>query len=427
MDVIARHQHDSRQVFWIFKEDPVFPVQEVIDYVVLLRFDAICPPVERKYLPASDIPQMLEELLSTLDPASVCSESFKKSLKVFLERQTNEMNRVEHLDENYVDEIVCHEISGITERQLELFVRTCISRYRPKLIEPGTAVVAAAAHSIGEPWTQMTLKTFPFAGVASMNITSGVPRIREIINVAKKISTPIITAELEFVNNLIIARMVKGRVEKTVLGQVAESIEPEMTQKSASGIETVERAVIAQKKNEENNQKEQEAGKQYHLLVEGLGLKAVMGIEGIDGWKTISNHVMEMEQVLGIEGARTCIINEIAQTMASHGISIDIRHLMLLADVMTFTGQVLGNTIQGVHKMGKSELMLASFERPADHLSGAAVNGRKDKIEGVSERIIMGTPMHIGTGMLKIILRVDPPPLLRYGPEISFQFTVTFS
>ena len=64
-------------------------------------------------------------------------------------------------------------------------------------MEPGTAVGALCAQSIGEPGTQMTLKTFHFAGVASMNITLGVPRIKEIINASKKISTPIITVALE--------------------------------------------------------------------------------------------------------------------------------------------------------------------------------------------------------------------------------------
>ena len=55
----------------------------------------------------------------------------------------------------------------------------------------GSTVGAVGAQSIGEPGTQMTLKTFHFAGVASMNVTLGVPRIKEIINAAKKISTPI--------------------------------------------------------------------------------------------------------------------------------------------------------------------------------------------------------------------------------------------
>lgn len=57
---------------------------------------------------------------------------------------------------------------------------------------------AFGAQSIGEPGTQMTLKTFHFAGVAAMNITLGVPRIKEIVNAAKKISTPIITVPPRF-------------------------------------------------------------------------------------------------------------------------------------------------------------------------------------------------------------------------------------
>ncbi|KAK6246972.1 hypothetical protein QUC31_018537 [Theobroma cacao] len=111
---------------------------------------------------------------------------------------------------------------------------------------------------------------------------------------------------------------------------------------------------------------------------------AVMGIEGIDGRRTWSNHVMEMEQILGIEAARKCIIDEIAQTVEHHGMTIDRRHMMLLGDVMTFRGEVFGITRFGIQKMDKSILMLASFERTADHLFNAAVNGRHDKNEGVT-------------------------------------------
>ena len=66
----------------------------------------------------------------------------------------------------------------------------------------------------------MTLKTFHFAGVASMNITLGVPRIKEIISAAKNISTPIITAQLENDTDQRVARIVKARLEKCVLEDV---------------------------------------------------------------------------------------------------------------------------------------------------------------------------------------------------------------
>jgi DNA-directed RNA polymerase beta' subunit len=108
--------------------------------------------------------------------------------------------------------------------QLLEFFNTCSEKYMKALMEPGTAVGALGAQSIGEPGTQMTLKTFHFAGVASMNVTLGVPRIKEIINASKSISTPIITASLECNNDIKAARIVKGRIEKTVLGEISKSI-----------------------------------------------------------------------------------------------------------------------------------------------------------------------------------------------------------
>ena len=92
------------------------------------------------------------------------------------------------------------------------------------MIVPGEAVGAVSAQSIGEPGTQMTLKTFHFAGVASMNVTLGVPRIKEIINASATISTPIITAKLINEVDVTSARIVKGRVEKTILGDVCTYI-----------------------------------------------------------------------------------------------------------------------------------------------------------------------------------------------------------
>lgn len=113
---------------------------------------------------------------------------------------------------------------GLALPQLHAFVERAFARYLLKKTEPGTAVGAVGAQSIGEPGTQMTLKTFHFAGVASMNVTLGVPRIKEIINAANNISTPIITCQLECDTDVKAARIVKGRLEKTVLGQIVEEI-----------------------------------------------------------------------------------------------------------------------------------------------------------------------------------------------------------
>jgi DNA-directed RNA polymerase III subunit RPC1 len=73
----------------------------------------------------------------------------------------------------------------------------------------------------------------------------------------------------------------------------------------------------------------------YSFFPISKGLKEVIGIEGVDGHKTVSNHVIEMNNVLGIEAARDCIIEQIQFTMKEHGMTIDVRHIMLLADMMT--------------------------------------------------------------------------------------------
>ncbi len=251
----------------------------------------------------------------------------------------------------------------------------------------------------------MTLKTFHFAGVASMNVTLGVPRIKEIINATDKISTPIITARLVNEESAISARIVKGRIEKTELGDVAAYIKEvyspqgcylsvkldlqaisalklEVTIESVrdalvktarlkvkdkhislqsqdklhiepydvsrekmyfvmqqlkeklphviiKGIPQIVRAVISKQEKDKNK---------HQLLIEGYGLREVMRISGIDFRYTTTNHILETCQVLGIEAARQCIINEIKFTMGSYGIHIDERHSQLLADEMTFKG-----------------------------------------------------------------------------------------
>jgi DNA-directed RNA polymerase III subunit RPC1 len=109
----------------------------------------------------------------------------------------------------------------VTESQLRTFLQLCWVKYVKAKIEPGSTVGAVGAQSIGEPGTQMTLKTFHFAGVASMNVTLGVPRIKEIINAAKAISTPIISCKLVTADSEPSARIVKGRLEKTHLGDVS--------------------------------------------------------------------------------------------------------------------------------------------------------------------------------------------------------------
>jgi DNA-directed RNA polymerase III subunit RPC1 len=142
-------------------------------------------------------------------------------------------------------------------------------------------------------------------------------------------------------------------------------------------------------------------GKGHTILVEGYGLKSCMTTAGVKGLATKTNSIMEMRDVLGIEAARRSIIDEIAAVMKD--MDIDPRHMQLLADVMTYKGEILGITRFGLSKMRDSVLQLASFEKTPDHLFDAAWNMKSDKIEGVSECIIMGQTMGVGTGAFKIV------------------------
>ncbi len=134
-----------------------------------------------------------------------------------------------------------------------------------------------------------------------------------------------------------------------------------------------------------------------------------------------------MEATLGIEAARATIIYEISETMRKHGLTIDNRHTALLADVMTFKGTVLAVTRHGIARMKDSVLSLvrarsqlliwrvrgplaqASFEMTADHLFEGAIRGATDSIAGVAERIIMGQPIPVGTGMFTVLQATDLP------------------
>lgn len=324
-----------------------------------------------------------------------------------------------------------NEIDRTTESHVKEFLSSVCKKYNRAITEPGTAVGALAAQSIGEPGTQMTLKTFHFAGVASMNITQGVPRIVEIINATKTISTPIISAELVNNTDMEFARKVKGRIEKTTLGEISSYIEevyrPEgcfllvkldMPRIKVLGLEVsiatimfslctsklrlkpqnissigqsvlviypdttkcnqalnvelqrlvnavpgvvvaghphVSRAVIAV---DDTHQPPT-----YKLCVEGAGLRDVMGTYGVIGTKTKSNNILEVAAALGIEAARTTIMTEITDVMEGHGMTVDHRHIMLLASQMTSRGEVLGITRHGLAKMRESVFNLASVRR----------------------------------------------------------------
>ena len=151
------------------------------------------------------------------------SQIFVDEIKGFFDKK---IKTIEESTKNFgsMKKNVINNICSITKIQLEEFFKELWTKYKKAKVNPGEAVGAVAGQSIGEPATQMTLKTFHFAGVASMNITSGIPRIKEIINYTQKISTPVIYAKLIQEDDVTAARIVKGRIEKIKLERVCEYI-----------------------------------------------------------------------------------------------------------------------------------------------------------------------------------------------------------
>lgn len=403
--------------------------------------------------------------------------------------------RIQSKAEGHVD-----RVAKVSERTLRQFIQMCLHKYKKAHVEPGHAVGAVGAQSIGEPGTQMTLKTFHFAGVAGMSITQGVPRIKEIINASKLISTPVIACELENKVDIKAARVVKGRIEKTYISDVISyiddewlpdmakivlqvdlqalsdmqlgislkdmadaivrakklklKVEPDDLRIGGDRVEVIVRntwqdvtaarkasrvraAAIEKGQHVSSAMDESAADFQlrvnflkrmlpqvaisgypeaaraiiqtsesntHKVLVEGYGLRACMTTEGVVGTKSVTNSIIECRDVLGIEAARTTIAKEINSVMAYMG--IDPRHMDLLADVMTYKGEILGITRFGLAKMRDSVLQLASFEKTPDHLFDAAAGMKKDRIQGVSECIIMGQSMSIGTGAFQVVRRL---------------------
>lgn len=200
-------------VYMEVKDKPVDLVRQMLHSRARYAFRDEVP------IAADAIVSVAQEILEEDDFKSARADAKKEALS-FL---TAHANRVADIQARFINMAaipVVQEVERITPGQIRKFLESVRDKYNLAITEPGTAVGAVAAQSIGEPGTQMTLKTFHFAGVASMNITQGVPRIVEIINASKNISTPVITAEIMNNTSMEYARKVKARVEKTTLGEV---------------------------------------------------------------------------------------------------------------------------------------------------------------------------------------------------------------
>ncbi len=346
---------------------------------------------------------------------------------------------------------------GTGKTKLRKILDTVVEEYSSMQVESGDCVGLISAESIGEPGTQMTLNTFHFAGVAEMNITTGLPRIIEVLDGSQTLSTPMMEIYLQEPYKLgtdtkKIAQMIKQTTLENIASEfiinIADSvIEVKLslekmnivsttTEKVHKLVETSLKGMIVKSKdnslfikqkgkeelvNELYKLKEKvktlyvagikgikqvlplKRGDEFIIVTAGTNLKAVLELPFVDATRTISNDMYEVQKILGIEAARKAVIQEVYKVINEQGLNVDIRHLMLVADAMCISGQIKGITRYGVVSQKSSVLAKASFETPLRHFINASILGEKDPLNSVVENVMMNQPIPVGTGLPQII------------------------
>ena len=147
----------------------------------------------------------------------------------------------------------------------------------------------------------------------------------------------------------------------------------------------------------------------------GSNLAKVFEIEGVDYTRTYTNNIFEIYEVLGIEAARNAIMKQSKYTIEEQGLGIDIRYIMLLADLMTVDGKIKAIGRYGIAGQKASVLVRASFEETKKHLIGASIRNEKDPLKGTIENIIMNQIAPIGTGAFELVGKI--PSAIRRKEE----------
>ncbi len=320
----------------------------------------------------------------------------------------------------------------------------------------GESIGLITAQSFGEPSTQMVMRTFHLAGVAEMQVTTGLPRLIEIFDARKKPSSPKMEIYLnKEYNNEKDARILAEKIKEVKLEDIASEINLDfnaqkievkidkgsLRQTHVSLKKIVEKLIDSKYKAKEKensiilNVSEKNFSEIYQLkeklkktIISGLkgieqilvvkknenfviitlgtNLKEITVLKEVNGDKTISNDFYEIADFLGIEAARSLIIHEISETINDQGLDINMRHLKLAADAMTNTGYIKGVTRMGIISQKASVLARATFETPIKHFVNATIKGKKDNLSSVIENIILNQPVPVGTGLPGLLVKV---------------------
>ncbi|WP_297071593.1 DNA-directed RNA polymerase subunit A'' [Thermococcus sp.] len=352
----------------------------------------------------------------------------------------------------------------LKKAEVQAVVDEAVKEYEKALIEPGEAIGTVAAQSMGEPSTQMTLNTFHYAGVAEINVTLGLPRIIEIVDARKNPSTPIMTVYLDekHRHDREKAMEVAKRIEGTTIENLAREmsidilnfefiveVDPERIEKSGLNMERIQKKLEGSFKSAEFEVEGytlvmrpkkvtklsdlrklaekvkkhrlkglsgvgktviRKEGDEYIIYTEGSNFKQVLRVPGVDPTRTRTNNIHEIAEVLGIEAARNAIIEEIVNTMREQGLEVDVRHIMLVADMMTLDGVILPIGRHGIVGEKASVLARAAFEITTQHLFQAAERGESDPLNGVVENVLIGQPVPVGTGIVRLAMNLPLRP-----------------
>ncbi|GAX77905.1 hypothetical protein CEUSTIGMA_g5347.t1 [Chlamydomonas eustigma] len=407
------------------------------------------------------------------------------------------------------------------------------TRFNQAQAHPGECIGSVAAQSLGEPTTQMTLNTFHFAGVSAKNVTLGVPRLTEIINLAKNIKTPSLSVYLteEYAKDKDLAKDVQCMLEYTCLKNIISKTEvwydpvdpmaPELTvveedqalvasyfelpdedldvrrmspwllrielnremildkkltvdrvaariieeyedftnimysdenaqtlvlririmegaegkgvdvgevtdetlkmfeqsflrDLKLQGVESIRKVFIRQAKRTRVIEPRDGISLPHYVMeeewlldTEGINLLEVLAFPYVDHTRTVSNHLVEIIEVLGIEAVRNALLKELRSVIEFDGSYVNYRHLAVLCDVMTSRGHLMAITRHGINRNGNGPLAQCSFEETVDILFRAAMHAECDHMTGVSENIMLGQLCPLGTGSFDLLLDED--------------------
>ena len=350
--------------------------------------------------------------------------------------------------------------SKLSKKGVENVCKKGLELYEKSKVEPGQAVGIVTAQSIGEPGTQMTLRTFHTAGIAEKNVTLGLPRIIELVDARKKPSTPSMDIYLDkdsksskekaietaknilqtTINDLVIHPIETDYQTKIILSiddvrlknrgctldnitsaletnkkfklkldgnvitlqLVDESDAPtvvalrnKILKTTVKGVPDIERLTLK----EENGE--------WLIQTTGSNLSEILAVKGVDKNNVRTNNVFEISGTLGIEAARNALINELKFTLESQGLEVDIRYLMLVSDLMCHKGYLQQIGRHGIAGSKDSVLARAAFEITVPTIANAAKLGEIEELKGITENVIVGSQIPIGSGTVDIFMKTD--------------------